>query len=99
MYVDIDIVNIVAKLCSSLNSLLNGRFGLVGSGVISTLGVGGGILNRFSIFLGFSNRGRHPGGPLPYKPGHKQHLNTQVRRSKSFLFSCRVICQECMGTT
>ena len=31
--------------------------------------------------------------------GHKKHLKDKVRRSKSFLFSCRVKCQECMGTT
>ncbi len=36
---------------------------------------------------------------LTYLPGHKKHLKDKVRRSKSFLFSCRVKCQECMGTT
>ncbi len=36
---------------------------------------------------------------LPYLPGHKKHLKDKVQRSKSFLFSCRVKCQECMGTT
>ncbi len=36
---------------------------------------------------------------LPYNPGHKNHLKDKVQRSKSFLFSYRVKCQECMGTT
>jgi hypothetical protein len=35
---------------------------------------------------------------LPYLPGQKNQLKDKVRRSKSFLFSCRVKCQECMGT-
>jgi hypothetical protein len=37
-------------------------------------------------------------GFLPYLLGHKNHLKDNVRRSKSFLFSCWVKCQECMGT-
>jgi hypothetical protein len=36
---------------------------------------------------------------LPYLPGHKHHLKDKVRRSKSSVFSCRVKCQECMGST
>ncbi len=35
---------------------------------------------------------------LPYWTGHKNQLKDKVRRSKSFLFSCQVKCQECMGT-
>ncbi len=34
-----------------------------------------------------------------HNTGHKNHLKDKVRRSKSFLFSCRVKCPECMGTT
>ncbi len=34
----------------------------------------------------------------PWKTGHKKQLNTKVWRSKSSLFSCRVRCQECMGS-
>ncbi len=33
-----------------------------------------------------------------YSTGHKHHLKAQVQRSKSSLFSCRVKCQECMGS-
>jgi hypothetical protein len=36
---------------------------------------------------------------LPYLPGHKHQLKDKVCRSKSSLFSCRIKCQECMGTT
>jgi hypothetical protein len=36
---------------------------------------------------------------IPYLPGHKKHIKDKVQRSKSFLFSCRVKCQKCMGTT
>jgi hypothetical protein len=36
---------------------------------------------------------------IPKKTGHKNQLNNKVWRSKSFLFSCRVRCQECMGST
>ncbi len=36
---------------------------------------------------------------LPWKTGHKKQLNTKVQKSKSSLFSCRVRCQECMGST
>ena len=36
---------------------------------------------------------------LPCLPGHKHHLKDKVQRSKSSLFSCRIKCQECMGTT
>ncbi len=36
---------------------------------------------------------------LPYSTGHKHHLNAQMQRSKSSLFSCWVKCQDCMGST
>ncbi len=36
---------------------------------------------------------------LPCLPGHKHHLKDKVQRSKSSLFSCRIKCQECMGST
>jgi hypothetical protein len=36
---------------------------------------------------------------LPLKPGHKNQLKSKVQRSKSSLFSCRVRCQEYMGST
>jgi hypothetical protein len=36
---------------------------------------------------------------VPLKSGHKNQLKSKVRSSESSLFSCRVRCQEYMGST